>query len=195
MKILFLGDSLTYGYGVPRRKNWVSLTAAMTGVEAVNGGISGDTSGGMLARLQPLLLEHRPDFVFILGGLNDLVIGVDPKTICSNLFAISFQSAYRGAVPVLAIPPLSPSCEQTRHGAVFARGGLKRRYFEYASWLRKFAAAEELRLIDLEHIFDDENGAADESYYCDGRHPSEIGHTMIAAAMSDMIHQLQRKGG
>ena len=31
MKLVCLGDSLTYGYGVPRRDCWVSLCAERTG--------------------------------------------------------------------------------------------------------------------------------------------------------------------
>lgn len=50
MKIVCLGDSLTYGYGVPRKDGWVSLAAQATGHTLVNKGVSGDTTGGMLAR-------------------------------------------------------------------------------------------------------------------------------------------------
>ena len=43
MKIVCLGDSLTYGYGVPRKDGWVSLAAQATGHTLVNKGVSGDT--------------------------------------------------------------------------------------------------------------------------------------------------------
>ena len=43
MKIVCLGDSLTYGYGVPRKDGWVSLAARATGHTLVNRGVSGDT--------------------------------------------------------------------------------------------------------------------------------------------------------
>ena len=41
MKIVCLGDSLTYGYGVPQKDGWVSLAAQATGHTLVNRGVSG----------------------------------------------------------------------------------------------------------------------------------------------------------
>ena len=75
MKLVCLGDSLTYGYGVPRRDCWVSRVAECTGHTLVNRGINGDTSGGMLARFGRDVLDERPDRVLLLGGANDIIFG------------------------------------------------------------------------------------------------------------------------
>lgn len=68
MKIVCLGDSLTYGYGVPRRDCWVSLAAEATGHTLVNRGINGDTTGGMLARFGRDVLSEQPDRVLLMGA-------------------------------------------------------------------------------------------------------------------------------
>ena len=67
MKIVCLGDSLTYGYGVPRKDGWVSLAAQATGHTLVNRGVSGDTTGGMLARFARDVLAQRPRRVLLMG--------------------------------------------------------------------------------------------------------------------------------
>ncbi|MCD8140286.1 MAG: hypothetical protein LUE17_11010 [Planctomycetaceae bacterium] len=48
MKILCLGDSLTFGTGVTRSNAWTTLVHKQTGYEVVNRGVPGDTTGGML---------------------------------------------------------------------------------------------------------------------------------------------------
>ena len=52
MKLICIGDSLTFGYGVRPFQRWTRLCAQETGWEIVNEGISGDTTGGMLVRLR-----------------------------------------------------------------------------------------------------------------------------------------------
>ena len=58
MKLICIGDSLTFGYGVRPSQRWTRLCAQETGWEIVNEGISGDTTGGMLVRLRALLADR-----------------------------------------------------------------------------------------------------------------------------------------
>ena len=58
MKLICIGDSLTFGYGVRPSQRWTRLCAQETGWEIVNEGISGDTTGGMLVRLRALLANR-----------------------------------------------------------------------------------------------------------------------------------------
>ena len=72
MNILCIGDSLTAGYGVPREQCWVSLLDRQTQHHWQNAGISGDTTPGMLARLQQL--PSKPDLIIWMGGINDILL-------------------------------------------------------------------------------------------------------------------------
>ena len=58
MKLICLGDSLTFGYGVRASQRWTHLCAQHTGWKIVNEGVSGDTTGGMLARLAARVLPE-----------------------------------------------------------------------------------------------------------------------------------------
>ena len=80
MKLICIGDSLTFGYGVHLSQRWTRLCAQETGWELVNEGINGDTTGGMLARMQGGVLAElregglgagRP-YVLLMGGSNDV---------------------------------------------------------------------------------------------------------------------------
>ena len=88
-KLLALGDSLTAGFGLPPEQGFtaklqVALKAKGSDVEVINGGISGDTTAGGLARLEWSLADH-PDFALVELGANDGLRGTDPKETESNL--------------------------------------------------------------------------------------------------------------
>lgn len=74
MKIICLGDSLTAGCGLRRGENWVELLREQTGDEWINAGVCGDTSTGILVRLQTEVLPQRPDEVLLMGGDNDIML-------------------------------------------------------------------------------------------------------------------------
>lgn len=94
---IFLGDSLTHGYGVPEGQGWVELLAhdlAFKGSYMENHGIDGDTLQGMYNRLERILsIQVRPSeahessglaegdasktasILCLLGGTNDILMG------------------------------------------------------------------------------------------------------------------------
>ena len=90
--ILFLGDSLTDGYGVSRSQAYPAviaqkLRAAGLNYEIVNAGVSGDTTGGGLRRINSYL--NRKIDVFVLElGINDAFRGVPLEQMRSNLQTI-----------------------------------------------------------------------------------------------------------
>ena len=76
--VVFLGDSITQGWGG-------GLGAAFPGVKVANRGISGDTTRGVLIRLQEDVLALDPAAVVLLIGTNDLEEGATPEVIAGNL--------------------------------------------------------------------------------------------------------------
>ncbi len=92
-RILAFGDSLTAGYGLPSTaeafpaKLAARLNTDGYPVDITNGGISGDTTAGGLARLDWALGGH-PDIVLLELGANDALRGIDPKLTAANLDAM-----------------------------------------------------------------------------------------------------------
>lgn len=78
MKLVFLGDSLTWGgYG----GNFVTHVAEqMPDHEIINAGVGGDTVINLLRRLDAVLEEHQPDSIFVMVGGNDATSYAMPKT-------------------------------------------------------------------------------------------------------------------
>lgn len=90
--VLFVGTSLTAGYGLPSDEAYPALIqnridAAGLRYRVVNAGVSGDTSAGGLRRIDWLL--KMPVAVLVLElGANDMLRGLDPTTMRANLRAI-----------------------------------------------------------------------------------------------------------
>ncbi len=72
------GDSLSL---------WFPAELLPQGMTWLNQGISGETSAGLLRRLD-LFDQTRPHTIFVMVGINDLIRGVGPTTIVANTDAM-----------------------------------------------------------------------------------------------------------
>jgi acyl-CoA thioesterase-1 len=111
--ILVMGDSISAAYGIQREQGWVylleqRLKAEGSAWQVVNASLSGETTGGGLARL-PLALEtHQPALVVIELGGNDGLRGYPINRVRDNLKAmVELALADRSQVLLVGmqIPP------------------------------------------------------------------------------------------
>ncbi len=72
-KIVAFGDSITYGYNVPRDKSYPAQLANLLQVEVINEGINGELSSEGLKRLPNVLDKHKPNILIICEGGNDII--------------------------------------------------------------------------------------------------------------------------
>lgn len=124
LRILAFGDSLTAGYGLPSEDGFVAqLQRALdeVGAEAtvLDGGVSGDTTAGGLARLD-WALGDDPDLVILELGANDGLRGIDPAETRANLDAMLTRLKEAGTVVLLA-GMLAPPNLGPEYGAEFNR--------------------------------------------------------------------------
>jgi len=111
--ILVVGDSLSAAYGLPQQRGWVALLGERIKRErldysVVNASISGDTTGGGLARIDRLLAQHKPAVVVLELGGNDGLRGLPIAEMRKNLAAMVERSRKAGARVLLVgvyIPP------------------------------------------------------------------------------------------
>ncbi|WP_111640610.1 arylesterase [Marinimicrobium alkaliphilum] len=110
--ILVMGDSLSASYGIDQEDGWVTLLAARVREDhphrVINASVSGETTGGGLARLPALLDNHQPDIVILELGGNDGLRGHPIGGMKRELAAMIEQSQDAGAEVLLVgiqIPP------------------------------------------------------------------------------------------
>jgi acyl-CoA thioesterase-1 len=110
--ILVLGDSLSASYGMDMESGWVSLLearAAAQGYRIHNASVSGETSRGALARLDPLVARIRPDVAIVELGGNDGLRGVPLDELRSNLQQIVRTLVASGSRVLLLPMKLPPN--------------------------------------------------------------------------------------
>ncbi|MEN9636401.1 MAG: hypothetical protein RL077_4805 [Verrucomicrobiota bacterium] len=91
--LVFLGDSITQG--------WTELGGMYPGMKTANRGISGDTTRGVLIRLQEDVIALKPSGVVLLIGTNDLEEQAEPAVIAGNLRLI--LAALKEANPAMPV--------------------------------------------------------------------------------------------
>jgi acyl-CoA thioesterase-1 len=111
--IVVLGDSISAGYGIEVEQGWVALLQKKlletnSNYSFSNASITGDTSAGGLARIDPILTAHKPAILLLELGANDGLRGLSPVEMKNNLTEIVHRAQKAGAKVILLgmkIPP------------------------------------------------------------------------------------------
>jgi acyl-CoA thioesterase-1 len=180
-KLIFLGDSLTEGYGVAREAAFPQLLAEKFKQDKSDwvitaSGSSGSTSASTLSRLK-WIAKDKPDVVFILMGSNDGLRGLKVTETEKNL-AAAIEWAQQNKINIilgqLHVPPNYGNDYFKKFSAIFPRLAKK-----YKIPLGPFL---------LEGVF----GKSDLNQ-ADGIHPNEKGHKIIAEHLEKYLQKQLRK--
>ncbi len=208
IKLICLGDSLTFGYGVLHREKWVTLLSSEYGIPTVNAGANGDTMMGMALRFRMDIIPRyfaagksspdkpapeaaaekeeagRENILFVMGGLNDLMYSGSADSARSGLGTILASSLAAGIPVIVGIPPLPvPSMVGGGFETLIpadAAGALE----EYAAWISVFCRAFGSRTVDFASLF---RGREKELFGPDGLHPNAAGHALMAEKLAAVL--------
>jgi len=190
-----LGDSLTRGFvpydpfrpmgpGIPYTSyldNIVVTELSRRGVEDVsvqflNFGVNGDSTRGMLHRLESRVASLEPDYVIIWGGINDLYGGSPPEDIMGNLRALYEKTSEIGSKPV--------ACTLTSvagfDAAIPSIKALNVMIDEYCS-------GNSIPVADLFAATSDVEGRLEGQYSSDGVHLTAEGNERVAKAVYEDV--------
>jgi len=167
-RVLFLGTSLTAGFGLSEEFAYPArlsdlLAAEGHSIDVVNAGVSGDTSAGGLERIDWLLREP-PDWVFVELGANDGLRGLPVEMTEANLVEIIDRAQQAGARTIVAGMLMPPN-----YGEEYTTA--------FAELFPRVAESSGSRLVPF--LLD--GVAGDPSLNLpDGIHPNAEGHQRIA---------------
>jgi lysophospholipase L1-like esterase len=171
--LVFLGDSITQGWGDGLRGSFGDTLVA-------NRGISGDTTRGMLIRLQKDVLDLNPSGVVMLMGTNDLEEGADPQTIADNLALIIEKiHAHNPKVPIV-LSFVFPSSESKKRPAEKIQE-INRLY------QTKVKGDAGVHVIDTWTLFANEKKDAKVEEFPDLLHPNEAGYKKWSSALRPVL--------
>lgn len=166
---LVFGDSLTVGVGASSyEKSYVGILEQRLSTDIINKGISGNTTGDALLRLDEDVLAGKPDIVLVLLGSNDYLKGVPQQETFDNLHTIIKRIQANGTVVVL----------------IGARGGLLKDKFadDFKSLARESGA------IFVPEIM--EGIIGETSLMSDEIHPNDIGYLKMADKIAPTLLEL-----
>ena len=177
--LLILGDSISAGYGINQKDNWVSMLQSKfhndgTSIKLINSSVSGDTTSGGLQRLKRDLQKFDPDYVLIELGGNDALRGYPIKRIKDNLqtmIALIKNNNSKALLMQIRIPP--------NYGQKYTLA-FERIYLELAS-------SEEIYFLPfmLENV-----GLNPDLMQPDGIHPNAKAQPLIAKDMKKNLDSL-----
>lgn len=168
-KILFLGDSLTEGFGVAKEAAFPALVEAKLTldtkkkVQFTTAGIGGSTSASALSRLR-WHLKTKPDVLILALGGNDGLRGIKVAEMRKNL-AATIELAQSNKIKVLVAGMKIPPNYGPKYTAEFEK--------TFVDLSRKYKTA--LIPFLLEGV-----GGNPKLNLPDGIHPNEAGHKIVA---------------
>ncbi len=161
LHLLFLGNSITAGYGLEDPlQSFPSLLARRFEEEGhnfrvTNAGISGETTAGALQRL-PLILEYPVDILVIELGINDYLQGMSRQDAYQNIEQIIRQA--RSAFPEILVfltdiqlGALDPSSAAIDFQQLYPELARKTKVELLPSYLQKVWTETELVMADRLH--------------------------------------------
>ncbi len=170
-KLIFLGDSLTEGYGVAQAAAFPQIVQEKFKIDKsewsiLASGSSGSTSASTLSRMK-WLAKDKPDIIFVLMGSNDGLRGLQPKETEKNISeALAWASKNKITIILgqLHVPPNYGKEYSKNFDAIFPRLAKK-----YKIRLAPFLLIGVAGVSSLNQA--------------DGIHPNEAGHKVVAENM------------
>jgi lysophospholipase L1-like esterase len=174
--IVFLGDSITQGWGD-------TMANSFAGAKVANRGISGDTSRGMLIRLQDDVLALNPACVVMLMGTNDLEEKAEPLTIVGDVKLILAELKKHNAKMPVILCMIMPSSASKQRPADKIK--------EINGLLATAVKGDpQVTVVDTWTLFANEMGDATKPEFPDLLHPNKIGYAKCTAALRSIFATL-----
>jgi len=193
-RILFVGDSVTAGYGLAGAPTYARLTVERLAERGLDVDVSVDALEGadsryLLRRFDRMITAHDPDWVLVAIGLNDARppegrTPNEPANFAGNLLEIVDRILSLGARPVLVVQNPRWSCPPASFAAAeeLPTHDLMQ---SYSVVVRSIAEALALPLVDVHHaLLADPEGPA---MIPDGTHPNALGHELMADLVTEEL--------
>ena len=181
-KIVFLGDSLTEGYGVAQQKAYPALIEkklhadGFSHWQVINSGISGSTTASAVGRID-WVLKSKPQIIVLILGANDALRGFKTDEVEKNLSA-AIEKIQKANVEVVLAEILAPPNYGKKYSDQFIK--------IYQNLIQKY------KIPKLPFLLQGVAGETDLNLE-DGIHPNEKGHEKIVTNIyPTILNQIQK---
>ena len=174
--IVFVGDSLTQEFLIHEMLMNHPRIAVIH-----NRGIGGDTTTGLLSRLQESVFDLSPSKVFLLIGINDLSqADTKPEDVASRIQTIAEQILQHCPDTTLYLESLYP-VNESQHpmidkATVFPKSNAR---IDQINCRLKTLQNEKLHYLDINSLLRDEDGNLRLEYTREGLHLTPEGYRVV----------------
>lgn len=199
--VICFGDSLTAGFQSPSHDHptghetpygeFLQADLGERGQVCISG-ICGERTGEMVMRFRRDVLDHRPGYVAILGGTNDLGWNTSASEVMRNLVKLYEQTLAIGGLP---IPVTVPSIRVeggagSGEGQAWIADHLARRA-QLNQLIQAYAESKQIACVDLfAATVDLDNGQLAARYSNDGIHLTTAGYRVFAKLVAQVLTPL-----
>jgi lysophospholipase L1-like esterase len=194
--VVFIGDSITdcgrRATAAPLGNGYVSMAVALVaakypqrGITFINEGIGGDVSTGLRERWDDDLLVHKPDWVSVLIGINDLhrTLRQTPEAVPPDLYRQAYTQCLQRSVEntsakLILMDPFYMSRAADPHSW---RSRVLKLLPEYVAVVDDLAGKFGAVHVRLHEMFQRVLAHRPSDFVCpEPVHPNPAGHLMIA---------------
>ena len=176
-RVVFVGDSITDG---------CDLAAYYPELDAYNRGISGDTTGGVLNRMNISIFDLEPSVVVLLIGTNDYERSYDHSNehILSNYRKILNQIHTKSPSTKVIAQSVYPIADVSFHDHYkYGHGHIK----DLNEGIKNLCKEYGYVYADVFPLLEDKDEQMDMRYSADGLHPNDLGSKVIRSYLKPLI--------
>lgn len=181
------GDSITHGGGAvtapPSRAMYAWESYA--GIPVKNLGRSGDNTYELLNRFENDVLPFAPQYLVIMGGVNDYRIGTSAYATIQNLSLLADECRAHGITPVFATAtPIAPHLMEKIADVEEAAQGWQDELRAINEWIMAQPYA-----VDVSTPLTDEYGELKDTLTTDGLHPDAEAKRIIGERIGAYLRE------
>jgi len=206
-RIFMVGGSTMFGVGATSDETTIpgilqkifDSDNSIQKIEVINAGIQGADSNTESKLIEQKLVRFSPDLMIIYDGMNDLRASNSPNELKENWEAICDFGKENDFDVAISLHPIAgfgnkvltkQESEYVQTGEFYNKNSYTESlpvYQDYAKNLLEIKSCA--KTIDLSDVFDDEVGPI----YWDEVHISDLGNSIVAKSLSDMISPIISK--
>ncbi len=193
VRVVFLGDSITEGWGMKATATSPARGEFFPGKPYLNRGISGQTTPQMLLRFRQDVIDLKPKVVVVLAGTNDVAENTGKMTLAETegyIESISELARANGIRPVLC--SVLPATDFWWHKGLQPASKIK----ALNEWIKAYAAKNDFVYVDYYSAMVNGDGGLKAEFSPDGVHPNRAGYEIMAplaqAGIAEALKQPNR---
>lgn len=165
IEIVFLGDSIS------ARADWKKLLEKET---LVNLGVDGDTTSGILNRINTVI-ELEPKIVFFMAGINDLCISIPLEEIFENYKKI-LEKLKKHNIKIIVEAIL-----------ITQMPAVNKKVYLFNKMIKEYCLESDLEYLDLNESFKNNKGLLKEELTTDGLHLGQLAYKVWAYKLNKYL--------